>query len=277
MASGVVPSDTPDNFCPICYDEITPPISTTDVCPHRFCYTCLKDWLDLHPSCPLDRKICSRIIVLPPENKKKRIRRWNSGDRLRIRAFWDNLDEPDISLIDDAQENDIQSENSDLAVLIETTEEDLIIFIVRLAGFVEKTTWVTTTNIWRFTPYFDLTSAVYNLAHWVRHRSPSDPQHLISQVDLNTLSESELNNIIENLSDDLHVAPFLDLTFAGVERETVEATDGPEDVDRKRRGFLAQLIARCVRLGQHLIDVLEDAFPSAMHERLCLSLSCYSF
>ncbi|VDO01665.1 unnamed protein product [Rodentolepis nana] len=142
MANNMVPSDPYDNICPICYTEITPPVSTTNVCTHRFCYTCLKHWFDLNPSCPLDRKSCSKIIILPPENTKKRIRRWNPEDRLQIRAFWGNLDEPVVSPLDDSRENDIQSDNSGLAFLIETTEEDLIIFIVRLAGFVEKTTWV---------------------------------------------------------------------------------------------------------------------------------------
>ncbi|VDL57264.1 unnamed protein product [Hymenolepis diminuta] len=169
-------SDTCDNFCPICRENITPPIATLDVCLHRYCYTCLKDWFDIHQSCPLDRKSCRRITVLPPENTKKRIRCWNPGDRLQIRAFWNNLGEPDVSPINEARENDTQSENSDLAVSIATTEEDLIVFTIRLAGFVEKRI----------------------------------------RTNLNGLSEDVVNSIVEELSEDLHVIPFLGLVFAGV-------------------------------------------------------------
>nr|CDS20146.1 PHD and RING finger domain containing protein 1 [Echinococcus granulosus] len=44
-----------DNQCPICCEEIQPPVAIPESCNHQFCVTCLSEWAKVRHECPLDR------------------------------------------------------------------------------------------------------------------------------------------------------------------------------------------------------------------------------
>ncbi|VDK36666.1 unnamed protein product [Taenia asiatica] len=44
-----------DNHCPICCEEIQPPVAVPESCNHQFCVTCLSEWAKVRHECPLDR------------------------------------------------------------------------------------------------------------------------------------------------------------------------------------------------------------------------------
>ncbi|KAL5108480.1 PHD and RING finger domain-containing protein 1 [Taenia crassiceps] len=44
-----------DNQCPICCEEIQPPVAVPESCNHQFCVTCLSEWAKVRHECPLDR------------------------------------------------------------------------------------------------------------------------------------------------------------------------------------------------------------------------------
>ncbi|KAL5966414.1 PHD and RING finger domain-containing protein 1 [Taenia solium] len=44
-----------DSQCPICCEEIQPPVAVPESCNHHFCVTCLSEWAKVRHECPLDR------------------------------------------------------------------------------------------------------------------------------------------------------------------------------------------------------------------------------
>lgn len=52
-----------DNQCPVCFDDMTPPIASPECCNHYFCLKCLIDWSKVQHACPLDRKEYEMILV----------------------------------------------------------------------------------------------------------------------------------------------------------------------------------------------------------------------
>lgn len=52
-----------DNQCPICCEEIEPPVATPESCNHHFCFSCLKEWAKIRHECPLDRGAFELILL----------------------------------------------------------------------------------------------------------------------------------------------------------------------------------------------------------------------
>uniref|UniRef100_A0A5K3EPW9 SAP30_Sin3_bdg domain-containing protein n=2 Tax=Mesocestoides corti TaxID=53468 RepID=A0A5K3EPW9_MESCO len=46
---------TVDSQCPICCEDIQPPVATPESCNHHFCLSCLTEWARIRHECPLDR------------------------------------------------------------------------------------------------------------------------------------------------------------------------------------------------------------------------------
>ncbi len=44
-----------DSQCPICCENIQPPVATPESCNHHFCLGCLSEWAKIRHECPLDR------------------------------------------------------------------------------------------------------------------------------------------------------------------------------------------------------------------------------
>lgn len=53
--------DNPDNECLICLDEINN-LSTTDVCNHRFCFDCIRQWSLTSETCPFCKREFTQIF-----------------------------------------------------------------------------------------------------------------------------------------------------------------------------------------------------------------------
>ncbi|VDO05097.1 unnamed protein product [Rodentolepis nana] len=52
-----------DNQCPVCFEDMKPPIATPECCNHCFCLTCLSDWCKVQHACPLDRKTFELMLL----------------------------------------------------------------------------------------------------------------------------------------------------------------------------------------------------------------------
>ncbi len=52
-----------DTQCPICCEDITPPIATPESCSHQFCLACLNEWAKIRHECPLDRGPFELILL----------------------------------------------------------------------------------------------------------------------------------------------------------------------------------------------------------------------
>ncbi|VDL57660.1 unnamed protein product [Hymenolepis diminuta] len=49
--------------CAICQEGITLPVGQPDCCEHKYCTSCLEDWVEVNSSCPQDRKPILKILV----------------------------------------------------------------------------------------------------------------------------------------------------------------------------------------------------------------------
>nr|VZI06096.1 unnamed protein product [Spirometra erinaceieuropaei] len=49
--------------CPICCEDIQPPVATPESCNHHFCFSCLNEWAKIRHECPLDRGPFELILI----------------------------------------------------------------------------------------------------------------------------------------------------------------------------------------------------------------------
>lgn len=52
-----------DSQCPICCENIQPPVATPESCNHHFCFSCLNEWAKIRHECPLDRGPFELILL----------------------------------------------------------------------------------------------------------------------------------------------------------------------------------------------------------------------
>ena len=64
--------DIPEDPCVICLDVINN-VSTTNVCSHRFCFECIKQWSKMNPTCPLCKRQCAELFYDFKEDKSHSI------------------------------------------------------------------------------------------------------------------------------------------------------------------------------------------------------------
>mmetsp|Transcript_113113 Transcript_113113/g.196414 ORF Transcript_113113/g.196414 Transcript_113113/m.196414 type:complete len:195 (-) Transcript_113113:511-1095(-) len=55
--------DTPDFECNICFETAKEPVVT--VCGHLFCWSCLFQWIERQPECPVCKAGCDRSNIIP--------------------------------------------------------------------------------------------------------------------------------------------------------------------------------------------------------------------
>ncbi|VDO05693.1 unnamed protein product [Rodentolepis nana] len=49
--------------CVICQQNVTPPVGQPDCCKHKYCFSCLENWVGVNSSCPQDRKWIMKILI----------------------------------------------------------------------------------------------------------------------------------------------------------------------------------------------------------------------
>ena len=84
----------PDDPCIICLDVINN-VSTTNVCSHRFCFECIKQWSNVSVTCPLCKRRYAEILYDFKEDKSHSI--------LKVKSPVANEDDYDFE-----DENDIE-------------------------------------------------------------------------------------------------------------------------------------------------------------------------
>lgn len=101
--------DSIENACCICLGDIDNK-TTTDVCPHSFCFSCIKRWSEERVTCPMCRQEFSEL--------RHDFRGDGTYSSINFRnPVQENDDDSDFDIIDDDSDFEVIDDDSDLDII----------------------------------------------------------------------------------------------------------------------------------------------------------------